>query len=62
LEQWYLVAIDDDERAKKAVMKTTRATDEIVEVVGRVPASSVVNLGLTEGQVRLVLPGEPLGP
>ena len=59
LEQWFLVAIDDDERAKRAA--TTKATDEGIEVVGRVPASSVAGWGLTEGQVRLVLPGEPIG-
>jgi hypothetical protein len=61
LEQWFLVAIDDDERARAAVSKTTKATDEVIEVVGRIPASSVAGWGLTEGQVRLVLPGEPLG-
>jgi hypothetical protein len=61
LEQWFLVAIDDDERARDAVSKTTKATDEVIEVVGRIPASSVAEWGLTEGEVRLVLPGEPLG-
>ena len=61
LEQWFLVAIDDDERARDAVSKTTKATDEVIEVVRRIPASSVAGWGLTEGQVRLVPPGEPLG-
>ena len=61
LEQWFLVAIDDDERARDAVSKTTKATDEVIEVVGRIPSSSVAEWGLTEGEVRLVLPGEPLG-
>lgn len=60
LEQWFLVAIDDDEKAKDAVSKATKATDEIIEVVGRIPATSVSNWGLTESQVRLVLPGEPI--
>ena len=30
LEQWFLVAIDDDERARDAVSKTTKATDEVI--------------------------------
>jgi hypothetical protein len=57
LEQWFLVAIDDDERARDAVSKTTKATDEVIEVVGRVPTSSVAGWS----QVRLVLHGELLG-
>jgi hypothetical protein len=32
LEQWFLVAIGDDEKAKEAVLKTSRATDNVVEV------------------------------
>ena len=60
LEQWFLVAIGDDDRAKDAVSKATKATDEVVEIVGHIPATTLASWGLTEGEVRLVLPGEPI--
>lgn len=60
VEQWFLVAIGDDDRAKEAVSKAINATDEIVEIVGRIPATTLATWGLTEGEVRLVLPGEPI--
>jgi hypothetical protein len=31
LEQWFLVAIADDEKAKDAVAKTAKGTDEVIE-------------------------------
>jgi hypothetical protein len=34
LEQWFLVAVGDDDKAKEAVTKTTNVTDEVVEIVG----------------------------
>jgi hypothetical protein len=61
LEQWFLVAIGDDEKAKNAVSNTTKVTDDVVEVIGRITASDLARWGLTEGEVRLVLPGEPVG-
>ena len=60
LEQWFLVAIGDDDKAKGAVSKVTKAGQEVVEVVGRVPASNLASWGLTDGEVRLILPGEPI--
>ena len=51
LEQWFLVALDDDGGAKIAVARTTKIEDAVVEVVGHIP----------EGDVRLVLPGAPIG-
>ena len=60
LEQWFLVAIGDDEKAKDAVSKATKATDEVIEIVGNIPASNLSTWGLTEGEVRLILPGEPV--
>jgi hypothetical protein len=60
MEQWFLVAIGDDDKAKEAVSKVTKAGDEVIEVVGRIPASSLASWGLTDGEVRLVLPGEPI--
>ena len=59
-EQWFLVAIGDDDKAKEAVSKVTKAGDEVIEVVGHIPASSLASWGLTDGEVRLVLPGEPI--
>jgi hypothetical protein len=60
LEQWFLVALADDESAKVSVAKTAMA-DALVEVVGRIPAATLAGWGMTEGDVRLVLPGEPTG-
>jgi hypothetical protein len=60
VEQWFLVAIGDDDRAKEAVSKAITATDQIVEIVGHIPATTLATWGLTEGEVRLVLPGEPI--
>jgi hypothetical protein len=31
-----------------------------VEVIGTIPATRLASLGLTVGEVRLVLPGEPI--
>lgn len=60
LEQWFLVALGDDDRAKDAVATATNASDEVVEIVGHIPATTVAGWGMTEGEVRLVLPGEPI--
>ena len=61
VEQWFLVAIGDDDKAKDAVSKVIKAGEDVVEVVGRIPASNLASWGLTEGDVHLVLPGEPIG-
>jgi hypothetical protein len=60
VEQWFLVAIDDDEKAKETISNTAKGVNEVVEVIGNIPASRLANWGLTDGEVRLVLPGEPL--
>lgn len=60
LEQWFLVAVGDDEKAKDAVSQATKATDEVIEIIGNIPATSLASWGLTDGEVRLVLPGEPI--
>jgi hypothetical protein len=60
LEQWFLVALGDDDKAKDAVAKATNASDEVVEIVGHIPATPLARWGMTEGDVRLVLPGEPI--
>ena len=60
IEQWFLVAIGDDAKAKEAISSAAQGTDEVVEVVGIIPATRLAGLGLTEGEVRLVLPGEPI--
>ena len=43
------------------VPKVIKAGEDVVEVVGRIPASNLASWGLTEGDVHLVLPGEPIG-
>jgi hypothetical protein len=45
-----------DDKAKDAVAKATNATDEIIEIVGHIPATTLASWGVTEGEVRLVLP------
>jgi hypothetical protein len=52
LEQWFLVAVGEDDKAKDAVAKATNATDEIIEIVGHIPATTLA-WGVTEGEVRL---------
>ena len=49
-----------DEAARNAVAKTVNAGDGVIEIVGNIPATSVASWGLTDGEVRLVLPGEPI--
>jgi hypothetical protein len=39
LEQWFLVAVGDDEKAKDAVTKAANAIDEVIEVVDHIPAA-----------------------
>jgi hypothetical protein len=60
VEQWFLVAIGDDEKAKDAVTKVANAAEHIVEIVGHIPAATLASWGMTEGEVPLVLPGEPI--
>ena len=60
LEQWFLVAVGDDAKAAQAVANAAKATDEVVEIVGHIPASILASWGMTEGEVRLVLPREPI--
>jgi hypothetical protein len=50
LEQWFLVAIGDDDKAHDTVAKAANASDAVVEIVGHIPATA-----------RLLLPGEPIG-
>jgi hypothetical protein len=60
VEQWFLVAIGDDDKAKDAVAKSTNGSEGVVEIVGHIPAATLAGWGMTEGEVRLVLPGEPV--
>jgi len=52
--------VRDDEKPKDAVTKAANATDEVIEVVGHIPAAILATWGMTEGEVRLILPGEPI--
>ena len=60
IEQWFLVAIGDDDKATGAVAKSANAADAVFEVIGHIPAATLASWGMTEGEVRLVLPGEPI--
>jgi hypothetical protein len=60
LEQWFLVTIADDEKARDAVAKTAKGADEVIESVGNIHAANLASWDLTDGQVRLALPGEPI--
>jgi hypothetical protein len=61
LEQWLLVAVGDDDKAKDAVTKAINASEQVIEIVGHIPAATLASWGMTEGEVRLVLPGQPIG-
>jgi hypothetical protein len=61
VEQWFLIAIGDDDRAKEALAKSANASEAVVEIVGHIPATTLASWGMTDGEVRLVLPGEPIG-
>src|SRR4029079_10240302 len=52
--------VRDEEKPKDAVTKAANATDEVIEVVGHIPAAILATWGMTEGEVRLILPGEPI--
>jgi len=60
LEQWFLVAVGDYDKATDALTKATNASEQIVEIVGHIPATTLATWGMTDGEVRLVLPGEPI--
>jgi hypothetical protein len=45
LEQWFLIAIGDDDKAKEAVAKTANASDAVVEIVGHIPATILAAWG-----------------
>ena len=60
LEQWFLVAVGDDDKATDAVAKSANAADAVFEIVGHIPAATLAGWGMTDGEVRLVLPGEPI--
>ena len=59
IEEWFLV-IGDDDKATDAVARSANAADAVVEVVGHIPAATLASWGMTEGEVRLVLPGEQI--
>ena len=61
LEHWFLVAVGDDDKAKDAVTKAINVSEQFIEIVGQIPATTLASWGMTEGEVRLVLPGEPIG-
>jgi hypothetical protein len=60
VEQWFLVAIGDDEKAREMISRTAKSGNEIVEVIGNIPASRLASWGLRDGDIRIVLPGEPI--
>ena len=60
IEQWFLVAIGDDDKATGAVAKSANAADAVFEVIGPHPRRHPRQLGHDGGEVRLVLPGEPI--
>jgi hypothetical protein len=49
IEQWFLVAIDDDDKAADAVAKSANAADAVFEIVGHIPATTLASWGMTEG-------------
>ena len=60
VEQWFLVGIDDDQKAMEAVSKRERTEGEVVEIAGYITSALSSQCSLSAGEVRLVLPGEPI--
>ena len=60
VEQWFLVAVGDDEKAKETISKTAKGGNEVIEMIGTIPATRLASWGLTDSEVGLVLPGEPI--
>ena len=58
IEQWFLVAIRDDAKAKEAISSAAHGTDDVVEVAGTIPATRLASLGLTEGEVFQAIPSK----
>jgi hypothetical protein len=42
------------------ISRTAKSGNEIVEVIGNIPASRLASWGRTDGDIRVVLPGEPI--
>ena len=60
IEQWFLVGVDDDEKALNALSKHTRSEEQVVEVAGIITTALASRWNLRAAEVRLVLPGEPI--
>jgi len=45
IEQWFLVAIGEDDKATDAVAKSANAADAVFEVVGHITAATSRQLG-----------------
>ena len=50
IEQWFLVAIGDDDKATGAVAKSANAADAVFEVVGHITAATSRQLGHDGGR------------
>jgi hypothetical protein len=61
VEQWFLIAVGDDDKARDALARSANASDAVVEIVGHIPPTTLASWGMPDGEVRLVLPGEPIG-
>ena len=50
IEQWFLVAIGDDDKATGAVAKSANAVDAVFEVIGHIPRRHPRQLGHDGGR------------
>jgi hypothetical protein len=48
LQQRFLVAIGDDDKAKDAVSEAAKASDVVVEIIGHIPATTLAGWGMRE--------------
>jgi hypothetical protein len=53
LEQWFLVALGNDDKAKEAVAKSTNTSEEVIEIVGHIPAATLAGWGMTRARFGL---------
>jgi hypothetical protein len=56
LEQFFIVGIDDNCKAKEAVSASQEAAYLTMQIVGTIPPKMATNFGLRNDEVRRILP------
>ena len=56
LEQFFIVGIDDNWKAKEAVSASQETAYETMQIVGKIPPKMAANFGLRNDEVRRIVP------